>query len=243
MISVKGKKTFFLFEFHTIFTMMKLVVLLIITCCGHVVADQAFLRFMVLADWGKGGTTGAYGNSLNSDANVVVLHNNLRTAADQSKDKDKKGGGSGGGSNGGSQKSTNQLAVAKAMDRFASSADPPPEFILSVGDNFYDNGVKSATDVMWDYLWKQVYLTSYPSLYIPWFATPGNHDYGGSVQAQIDRSNQHVDDDIWMMPSTNFSETFVMTSSDGQEEVRVSIVFVDTTTLSPSVNKCCNENG
>ena len=40
------------------------------------------------------------------------------------------------------------------------------------------------------------------------------------------------------MPSTNYSKTFQIPSGGS-----VSIIFVDTTTLAPSVNKCCNENG
>lgn len=66
----------------------------------------------------------------------------------------------------------------------------------------------------------------------------GNHDYGygaTGVQAQIDRT---LIDDHWYMPSTNYSKTFNIPNGG-----TVAIIFVDTTTLAPSVNKCCNENG
>ena len=71
-----------------------------------------------------------------------------------------------------------------------------------------------------------------------WYIFIGNHDYGyGSkgIQAQLDRS---LIDDFWSMKSTNYSKSFDIPNGG-----TVTIVFVDTTTLAPSVNKCCNENG
>lgn len=66
----------------------------------------------------------------------------------------------------------------------------------------------------------------------------GNHDYGygaKGIQAQLDRS---LIDDYWSFKSTNYSKTYDIPNGG-----TVIIVFVDTTTLAPSVNKCCNENG
>ena len=34
----------------------------------------------------------------------------------------------------------------------------------AVRDNFYDDGVESASDSRWDYLWKDVYHGAYSSL-------------------------------------------------------------------------------
>jgi hypothetical protein len=227
-------------------------------------SESAMLRFMILADWGKGGSTGSYGtrqlsaspersSPLDSSASVYSSSSALDSItvydlADGNSGNN--GGGSGGGGGGGGGKGGNgggdgkqqkqlyQLAIAKAMNVFASTAVPAPEFILALGDNFYGNGVKSATDSLWDYLWKDVYLI-YESLYIPWFASPGNHDYNGNVQAQIDRSNQHKDDDIWMMPSTNFTKRFKVVTNE--EELNIGIVFIDTQALAPYSNDCCNE--
>lgn len=76
---------------------------------------------------------------------------------------------SGGGSSGsGSSKSLFQPQVAKAMGTYAAKSDPAPSFVLSLGDNFYINGVSSATDVLWNYLWKDVYH-GYAGLKIPWY--------------------------------------------------------------------------
>jgi hypothetical protein len=129
------------------------------------------------------------------------------------------------------------------MAAFAASTQPAPSFVVALGDNFYSNGVSSATDILWDYLWKDVYINNYPQLNIPWYPVFGNHDYGGgasAVQAQIERYQAHEDDDIWMFPSTNYTRRFAIPGNDGGSVV---IVFIDTTTLAPSVNKCCNQNG
>ena len=59
-------------------------------------------------------------------------------------------------------------------------------FILSMGDNFYPDGVISTTDPQWNKSFEDIY-TNY-SLNIPWFTAFGNHDYRGSIQAQLDYS-------------------------------------------------------
>lgn len=59
-------------------------------------------------------------------------------------------------------------------------------FVLSMGDNFYPDGVISTTDPQWNKSFEDIY-TDY-SLNIPWFTAFGNHDYRGSIQAQLDYS-------------------------------------------------------
>ena len=66
----------------------------------------------------------------------------------------------------------------------------------------------------------------------------GNHDYGygaKGIQAQLDRT---LIDDFWSFKSTNYSKSFEIPNGG-----LLTIIFVDTTTLAPSINKCCNENG
>jgi tartrate-resistant acid phosphatase type 5 len=60
------------------------------------------------------------------------------------------------------------------------------DFIISTGDNFYPDGVVSTTDPQWNKSFENIY-TNY-SLNIPWFTAFGNHDYRGSIQAQLDYS-------------------------------------------------------
>ena len=59
-------------------------------------------------------------------------------------------------------------------------------FIISTGDNFYPDGVISTSDPQWNKSFEDIY-NSY-SLNIPWYTCFGNHDYRGSIQAQLDYS-------------------------------------------------------
>jgi len=64
-------------------------------------------------------------------------------------------------------------------------------------------------------------------------------DYGyglTGVKAQLQRTQNHTDDDTWIFPSTNYTKVFPIPGSQDT----VAIVFVDTTTLAPSENSCCN---
>jgi hypothetical protein len=59
---------------------------------------------------------------------------------------------------------------------------------------------------------------------------------------------------LWQLRDFNYSEIFTIPAGDnvtdankrgslGDGGAKVAIVFIDTTTLAPSENKCCNENG
>lgn len=79
---------------------------------------------------------------------------------------------------------------------------------MTLGDNFYESGVDSVTDPVWN-----VYTNNFNQsfLQVPWYVSVGNHDYLGNVQAQIDYSSI---DDRWTFPSLfyNFSKAI---NSDG----------------------------
>ena len=66
----------------------------------------------------------------------------------------------------------------------AHMARRPGSFVVSTGDNFYQDGVSSVEDPQWD--------TSFERIYSPalgrWYAVLGNHDYGGNTDAQIERT-------------------------------------------------------
>lgn len=80
-------------------------------------------------------------------------------------------------------------------------------FVISLGDNFYDHGVSSTEDPLWQTSFENIYVL--PSLYVPWYAVLGNHDYLGNIQAQIDYSSTST---RWRMPAKYFSETFMIDS-------------------------------
>src|SRR5690606_38432182 len=83
------------------------------------------------------------------------------------------------------------------------------EFIVSVGDNFYPNGVASTIDYHWISSFETIYKD--PSLYTDWYVALGNHDYRGNVQAQIDYSNISR---RWNMPARYYSKTFEVNDNE-----------------------------
>lgn len=104
-----------------------------------------------------------------------------------------------------------QLKVAKAMGKVGSEC--PYDFIVSTGDNFYDAGVDSVGDVLWDMSYEYVYTG--PQLQCPWYVVLGNHDYRGAPSAEIAYSNISP---RWKLPSKYFKEQF---SSGGNESVEM----------------------
>lgn len=89
--------------------------------------------------------------------------------------------------------------VAAQMGRTAARMNS--RFVISVGDNFYENGVESVTDPQWQSSFEAVYTD--PALQTPWNAVLGNHDYRGNVQAQIEYSQNSQ---RWHMPARYYSE-------------------------------------
>jgi tartrate-resistant acid phosphatase type 5 len=81
-----------------------------------------------------------------------------------------------------------QRSVAAAMGEFGQS-----RFVVTTGDNFYQHGVDTVRDPKWDRSFQQIY-TDVPQR---WYAVLGNHDYGGRVEAQIQRT---FHDPRWRMP-------------------------------------------
>lgn len=172
------------------------------------------ISFLLIGDWGKGTSQTAARRQLSGDAKSQEFY--LQHS-----------------------ETSNQNAIASAMAEYVSSARHSPSFILTLGDNFYTRGVASSSDSLWESLWKDVYL-QYDSLKIPWYGILGNHDYGSGlsgVQGQLSRAREHIDDDLWEMPSTNYS-LFTLVG-----EVSVFIAAIDTVTLAPSENSCCNTKG
>lgn len=101
------------------------------------------------------------------------------------------------------------------------------EFVISVGDNFYPNGVSSTQDYHWISSFEQVYTN--PSLYADWYVALGNHDYLGSVQAQVDYSKISR---RWNMPDRYYSKTFTLENGK-----KVLLVVMDTNPFIESYHK------
>lgn len=99
-----------------------------------------------------------------------------------------------------------QYKVAAAMAQRAKSDHV--DFILTVGDNIYDNGVESVDDPQWKTKFEVVYAD--PALQLPIYPSLGNHDHRGNVTAQIQYSQRNKN---WKMPAQYY--TFTRTLGDG----------------------------
>jgi acid phosphatase len=85
----------------------------------------------------------------------------------------------------------------------ASAADESgAKFIISVGDNFYENGVVSVEDPQWQTSFETVYTA--PSLQVPWHVVLGNHDYHHNPEAQVAYSKISK---RWSMPAPYYLRT------------------------------------
>jgi tartrate-resistant acid phosphatase type 5 len=118
-----------------------------------------------------------------------------------------------------------QQPVANAMIR--ESKQTNLSCILTVGDNFYDDGVKTVHDEDWKLSYENVYgeLTrSYP-----WYVTLGNHDYRGNPQAQIE---YHSINKNWNLPAYYYT---VVKPMPGRKKIR--FIIIDTDPFVPAYYK------
>ena len=93
-----------------------------------------------------------------------------------------------------------QAAVVEAMS--AEAGRESSDFAMLLGDNFYPDGIDSVDSPRWELTFEQPF--DKPGLDIPFYVIPGNHDYSGSVQAQIDYTARS---DRWRMPGRYHSFT------------------------------------
>eukprot|EP00177_Eucheuma_denticulatum_P005864 GFKZ01010686.1.p1 GENE.GFKZ01010686.1~~GFKZ01010686.1.p1 ORF type:complete len:393 (-),score=64.53 GFKZ01010686.1:2508-3686(-) len=80
-----------------------------------------------------------------------------------------------------------------------------PQFVVGVGDNFYEHGIAASTDGQVDRSWRDVYVRPHGSLSeLPWKVILGNHDHRGEVKAQTVLGRKEA---LWGMPDTYYFET------------------------------------
>lgn len=91
-----------------------------------------------------------------------------------------------------------QKPVADQMDIYARKFGA--KFIITTGDNFYENGVTNISDPHWKASFEDIY--NKPGHQVPWYPTLGNHDYNTSPQAQIDYSSVS---NRWKMPARYYA--------------------------------------
>lgn len=103
-----------------------------------------------------------------------------------------------------------QIDVARRMNQLSHDA------VISVGDNFYPEGLSDANDPQIKESWSGIY---HPKT--PWFVSLGNHDHRGNVTAQM-----NINDSNWIMPDNVYSfdvgqHTFVVADSQTMDENQV----------------------
>jgi tartrate-resistant acid phosphatase type 5 len=119
----------------------------------------------------------------------------------------------------GRQGTIDQQAVADQM--MLQSEKLHPDFIMTVGDNFYEDGVNDIQDDHWKRSFSDVYkklTTDYD-----WFIALGNHDYRGKPEAEM---AYHSVNPHWNLPDRYYS--IVVETKDHQ---KVRLVFIDTSPL------------
>lgn len=75
----------------------------------------------------------------------------------------------------------NQSEVAVQMGRIGEKLDI--DFVVSTGDNFYDNGLTGEDDPAFEESFTKIYTAQ--SLQKQWYSVLGNHDYRGDAEAQL----------------------------------------------------------
>ena len=112
-----------------------------------------------------------------------------------------------------------QTQVAVQMALVAKSL--PARFIISVGDNFYEDGVTSVQDPQWQSSFEQVYAD--PALQVPWHVILGNHDYHGNCEAQLAYAKTSP---RWHLPARYYQQTHRLDATTTAD-----FFFLDTTPM------------
>ena len=110
-----------------------------------------------------------------------------------------------------------QRAVAEAMATIARREGC--SFVVTTGDNFYEDGVAGIDDDHWHDSFVAVYERA--GLGLPFYPVLGNHDYRGDPGAQVRYSELNP---RWRLPARYY--TRVLTLGTG---TRVQLLFLDTT--------------
>lgn len=90
-----------------------------------------------------------------------------------------------------------ELCVADGMSQVAERL--AVDFVLALGDNFYENGVTHGNEGRFQSTFEDVF--THPSLKVEWWAIAGNHDHRGDVNLQIDYTKKSS---RWRFPAKNY---------------------------------------
>jgi hypothetical protein len=112
-----------------------------------------------------------------------------------------------------------------------------PSFYCLLGDNFYNTGVTSTTDPLWNDYYENVYTD--PVTMVPWYVVFGNHDYYGkhNPQPEIDFYKEGRDS-RWTFPDYQYTRVWKIPGTSKT----LQIVFINTVTLCPEAEYGTNDD-
>ncbi|KAG8096860.1 hypothetical protein GUJ93_ZPchr0013g36374 [Zizania palustris] len=91
----------------------------------------------------------------------------------------------------------NQSRVAEQMGKVGEKLSI--DFVISTGDNFYENGLTGVDDQAFEESFTDIYTAT--SLQKPWYLVLGNHDYRGDAVAQLSPVLRRIDERFICMRS------------------------------------------
>jgi tartrate-resistant acid phosphatase type 5 len=98
----------------------------------------------------------------------------------------------------------NMQKVSRTMNYYSKKYNP--QFVVSLGDNFYDYGVNSVNDKKWKNIWYDNFIEPNPIIkYIWWMSVLGNKDYFSGIEGVESQIKQTFNkDNNWYMPDYNY---------------------------------------
>ena len=121
-----------------------------------------------------------------------------------------------------------QKQVAEAMAKYAAKHQKsnPVDFVLMVGDNFYEDGVKTVDDAQWRDKFENMYDSN--RLAVPFLVVLGNHDWRLSQpDVQIDYNHAHPGT-RWQMDAHYYKRQFWLTGADTNTPPFAEFFLIDT---------------
>ncbi|DAZ92701.1 TPA: hypothetical protein N0F65_008294 [Lagenidium giganteum] len=103
------------------------------------------------------------------------------------------------------------------------------DFILALGDNFYDKGVQTIDDKLWTTTWYDRFRIG-TELTLPWISLLGNHDHYGNADAEVEFSKAtKPGSEYWIMP-----EKFYSVDAKGTTGKKIKLMLTDTMIIDPA---------
>lgn len=121
-----------------------------------------------------------------------------------------------------------QQEVAEAMARYAAGHQnlDPVNFVMLVGDNFYDDGVKTVDDPQWRDKFENMYDSN--RLGVPFFVVLGNHDWRMTLpDVEIEYPRTHPGT-RWHMDGHYYKHEFRLPGADTNAPPFAEFFFIDT---------------